>query len=121
MRKIILLAVLALSLGGCALFESFRNPIQRNQLAEIESGYGLALTAAVGYRDLCDKKIIKRATCAPVVSAMQLADRSAEAALNAADDFVEDNPTLDASSVISAARAALTALQNLQAQNGVTK
>lgn len=119
--KIVALA-LALFLGGCATFNPFgsiNNPLTPNRLAQVEAAYGIALSAAVGYRRACAQRILARATCGPIVALLQRSDRRAQVAIKAARTFTRRNPTLDATSVVSNAALAVQAFRDLQQQNGV--
>ena len=123
-----LAAVLAVSaaLGGCTFFTTgISNPISYNQLGGVESGYGIALSAAVAYRNLplCRTGTIASAVnvCAQrsIIVKLQQADRTAETAIAAANAFVANNPTLDPTNVIAAAQSALAGFQAIEATYGV--
>lgn len=116
MKRLALLLVAALALAGCA---SFQNPVSRTTLVTTESAYGVVLTAAVGYRKLCADKVIARATCAPVVTRLQDADRKVQVALKNLRGFVRDNPTVDAVSLITAVKDAVEDFQTIANQAGV--
>lgn len=140
MRKIILLIAAAFLISGCASLDpsgksvlqggrSFtapiQNPVGRQQLAAIESAYGVALVVAVNYRrlGLCPRGQTESVTnvCARrgVVLALQDADRKVRPARTAARNFVRDNPTISGASALDAFRAAVTDFQNVAANNGV--
>lgn len=125
MRKIALVIAMALGTSGCALLTGFNNPISLNELGGIESSYGIALSAAVAYRSLplCKTGTIASATnvCAQrsIIVKLQTADATAEAAIVAANAFVAANPTLDATSVITAAQSALAGLQAIETTYGI--
>lgn len=110
--------VLALGVSGCA---TFNNPISLNQLGAIESGYGLALSTAVAYRSLplCKTGTISTiaAICAQrsIIVKLQRADKTTQAAIAAANSFVLANPTLDATTLVSAAQSALAGFQAIEA------
>lgn len=116
MRKIAIL--FALALGGCA---SFNNPITLNEIGGMESAYGLALSAAVAYRNLplCKTGTVATVTniCAQrsIIVKLQQANRGAIVAIHAARDFVVNNPTLDPVTVIGQAQRALAGLQAVEA------
>jgi hypothetical protein len=120
MRKALAVGMVAASLSGCA---TFNNPITLNELGGLESAYGIALTAAVGYRRLyavspCHTGSIStlQNPCAQrsIVLALQKADRTAQQAIIAANTFVIKNPTLDASLVIATAQQALIGFQSIE-------
>jgi ABC-type sugar transport system substrate-binding protein len=121
MKKIIVLS-LGLILSACA---TYQNPINTSELATVESAYGVALAVAVGYSrlPLCKTGTTTSLTntCArrSIVVKLQAADRTAEIALTQARNFVKNNPTLNAISVITAAKAAVGAFQSVEATNGV--
>lgn len=138
--KKLLVAVLVLSLGGCALdpfgrsiFEggsSFTTPITtpvgRRELAEIENAYGIALAAAVNYRRYCYGKPISALPdiCRDrrnIVLTMQQYDQTAQRALRAARNFIRNNPTISAVSAIAAARQAVADFQQAARNQGVLK
>lgn len=120
MRLIALLLVLALA--GCA---TMNNPISQNSLANIEATYGVALSAANAYRNLplCKTGTTTSLTnvCArrSIVVKIQSAVTKAQAADLQLRAFVKNNPTLDASSLISALQSAVAFLQSIETSNGV--
>jgi len=120
MKRIVVLA-LALALAGCVNgqvinpFASFNNPLSKDSLAKLEAAYGAAASVALGYRNACAKGSIP-AACKPIVKQIQLADRYAYNQIVVVRNFVKNNPTVDASSVIATAQQAVTAFQN--AANG---
>lgn len=118
MKKILLALVLSISLSGCAALAQFRNPVDITTLAQIESSYALALTGAVAYHDACEKKIIVRTTCAPVVAKLQAADKKVQIALINARKFIKENPTVSAISVIELVKNAVTAFRQIAVESG---
>lgn len=108
--------------GGPSLTASVQNPVGRTQLAEVEAGYGVALSAAVTYRRLgiCRRSQVATlaAPCAQrsVVVTLQQADRNARVAILRARRFVRDYPTVSAVDVIAQARAVVDDFQNLATQ-----
>lgn len=116
MKRIIAVVAFSIALSGCA---SVQNPVTRTSLVTAESGYGVVLSAAVGYRKLCADKVIARATCAPVVLKLQSADRKVQVALTNLRVFVRDNPTIDAISLVTAVKDAVSDFQAIATENGV--
>lgn len=125
MKRIIIASLLGLALSACALFQGVQNPLNTNRLAAAESAYGIALSAAVAYRSLPLCKAGTNATLAnvcarrDVVIKMQAADKIAQVSLKTASQFVRANPTLDATSLISAVESAVSAFREIQAKEGV--
>ena len=118
MRKIFILGI-ALALSGCATFGSFTNPVTRTNLVEAETAYGIVLTAAVTYRKLCNDKVIKRATCAPIVTQLQAADARVQIAMKNLRSFQANNPSIDASSLVTAIQQAVSDFKQVATTNGV--
>lgn len=116
--RIIVAAVLSISLMSCVGLQSFTNPVGRTQLVEIESAYGIALSVAVAYRNACAAKKIA-ATCRPIVAQLQSADRKAQGAIAALRAFVRANPTVSAASLAAAAWAAVDNFKAVEATYGV--
>lgn len=135
MRKIIIAVTLALSLGGCAslpgplgdavrvLTTTINNPVAPVDIYRVKNAYAAALEVFVEYRRYCwsqpyavlmvdpvAKPICERRR--PIVRALQKADENAFFAISAAENFIAANPTLNATSIVSAAWAAVTAFQS---------
>lgn len=133
MRRIIAIVAVTLTLGACATLPdgrqvflptaSIANPATPQSLYDIKATYGIAQVAALTYIDryragnrctrtrpeslnnLCSRR--------SVVERLQRADDVAISALDKATAFVTNNPTLDASDAIAAARAAVTIFYNI--------
>lgn len=123
MKKLYIIA-LCLVLGACA---TFKNPVTRDRLGNIESAYGIALSAAVGYRNLrlCARNETSSLNniCAQrdIVLRLQASDRVAQVALRNARTFVKNHPFLDAFDVINAAQQAVSSFQAISYNYGITK
>lgn len=141
MKRIILALTISLSLAGCAggfgglaervlnlpagvLATSVSNPVAPVNIYQAKTVYAATLELANGYRDYCYSKPFAALMADPVskpvcksrraiVRAMAAADDKAAAAIQTADNFVRNNPTLDATSAIRAAIAAVTEFQNI--------
>ena len=125
MKRIIPL-LLVLSLGGCVNgqifnpFASFTNPATKDRLAELEAGYGAAASLALGFRNACAAgNLPVSINCKPIVKQIQNADNYAYAQIVVARTFVKNNPTVDASVVLSTAQNAVAAFRQAEAANGV--
>jgi hypothetical protein len=128
MKKLAALLIVGTMLSGCATTNPIAtfittgvvNPITNTRLASIESGYGIALSGAVAYRNRprCTKTALESVSnlCArrSIVVRLQSADRQAQIALGKARAFVSDNPTLDPSSLLSAAEIAVSTFGQIQ-------
>lgn len=129
------IALVALSLGGCAGLGDkiaaikniatldIKNPIAPVDMASIESAYGIALAASVAYADryragyrctttnlesvsnLCSRRSI--------VEQLWAADLKAQDAIAKAKAFIARNPTLNAGSLIDAAQTAVAAFRDI--------
>ncbi len=117
-----ILFLLSLQIASCA---SIQNPVNNNQLASVEAGYGIALAAAVAYRNLplCRTGTTESFSnvCArrSAVVKIQAAGARTQAAIVAARRFVRNNPTLSAYTVIQAAQSALVDFQTTESLYGV--
>lgn len=127
MKRLIVL-VLALGLSGCATFNPFgsvANPVGTQSLAATESAYGVALSAALAYKSLplckTGTTISLNNVCArrSVIVQLQNADRYAHAQILVARQFVKNNPTLDASAILTTAQNAVAAFKSAETANGV--
>ena len=82
MKKLLLVMMLGMSLGGCATVDKFisgiPNPLTSPTLASIESVYGSAATLAVQYKSACAKGVIA-GSCKATVARLQKADNYAYA------------------------------------------
>lgn len=124
MKKLLILLI-ALSVSACSAL-SVTNPINTSQLAIIESGYGVALSAAVAYRNrpLCKNgehaSIINVCSERSVVIQLQKADQVVQVALKNARTFIKDNPNLDPSSALQAVKDSITLFKQIETSYGVS-
>lgn len=138
MRRLLLVAVLAIGLGGCATLNSsgtsilqggqsitapITNPVQPVTVYQVKNVYAAALELADGYREYCWARPyailmadpLTKPICQnrrPNVRRLQKTQAKASAAIQTVDNFVRNNPTLSATQVLS---AAWTAVQDFQA------
>jgi len=136
MRKLIIALTLSIALAGCANINgksvflptaSVANPVTSLSMYDIKATYAIAQAGAEvyiqRYRDgfRCTKTKLESVTnlCSrrSVVLRLQTADQRAQIALGKADAFISANPTIDASSVISAAQLAVSAFSEIQKGN----
>lgn len=135
MRKIILLAAVALSLSGCAgtsilsgggsLTATVTNPFTGNDLYAVENGYHIALVGIAKYRALGQCRASQVATLAApcyrhaAMVAIVDAERKAHAAMVQLRTFVRNNPNISALSLIEAAKDAISNIAQVANANGV--
>lgn len=133
MRKIILAVALSLgvSLGGCAqvqkVFEvatsSITNPISQTDIYRAKNVYGATLQLVIEYRDYCWSKPyaqlmadpIAKPVCAnrrQVVRQVNAYGPNAGAAIRKAEAFVRDNPTINATTALTAMWDAVNAFKS---------
>lgn len=121
MKKFLILA-LVLNLGACAQVQKFKDEIVATvtptNINKVQDAYGAALALAVGYRDLCQRKVIDK-SCWNVIAMLQPYENKAYNAVTAARNFVTANPNLDATSLLNAALSEISALRTAEANNGV--
>lgn len=114
MKKVFIVCALGLSLAGCSSlqwlnpFAAYTNPVSNDTLVKVEASYGAAVSVAVAYHDACAKREIPP-SCRPIVKQIQNADAYAHAQIVVARNFVQNNPTVDASALITTAQAAVAA------------
>lgn len=126
MKRIIALGVLALALAGCAHPSlNLNNAVTLNTMLSVESAYGIALSGERAYKalPLCATGTVATVTnpCAKrsVIVRLQAADLKVISAIDQANTFIKNYPTVDASNVIGAASSAVSSLQSILSQNGV--
>jgi len=135
MKKILIVLALCVPLGACvtnsdgtvSLLPTINNPVSISDYASVAATYKIAQSGAdvyiQRYRDgfRCTKTNLENVTnlCSrrSIVIALQSADRKAIIALGKARVFIINNPTLDASSLISAASSAVSAFYAIQQGN----
>lgn len=134
MKRFLILCAVALSLSGCATgtklgdliqvaTTTVTNPIGSTDIYRVQNAYAAALEVVVEYRRYCwsqpyavlmadpvSKPICEKRRA--VVRVAQTARRNARGALNAAENFVANNPTLNAASTIDAAWKAVADFKN---------
>lgn len=135
MRRILLLPVLlfALTLSACGpgsklgnliatVTTTITNPVTATDIYRLKAAYAATLQVAVDYRTHCYAKPYAQLIADPVdkvlcqsrravVRAIQSAQAKAASAVMSAQTFAVNNPTLDATTAISAAWDAVTAFQ----------
>lgn len=134
MKRIIVAAILSLALSGCAGIEkagqlvttvtaTIVNPVGPIDIYRVKNAYAGALELAVSYRAYCWSKPyaalmadpVSRPICErrrAVIRAAQQYRVQARAAIVSAENFIRNNPTLNAASAVSAAWQAVTDFQN---------
>jgi hypothetical protein len=117
MKKLFLPIILALSLGGCALFGSIQNPISLTTQYDVEAGYLAAENVALVYMALPLCRTGTVATLAQpcgrrsIKVQIQQTGAKAQAAVIALRNFVKNNPSISPVSAIGAAQTALADFQ----------
>lgn len=125
MHKNIVIGLSVIALVACT---PKPNPVTTVQLQEVEAGYGLVLSAAANYRELYDKNpctvakplsVTNYCASRSVIVVLQNADQKVQGALVVARNFIKTNPTLDATSYVTAALNAVNDFRAVEAQYGV--
>lgn len=121
MKKILAILFVSIFVSSCSLYKD--NPIDRNELAAMYSGYGIALSAAVAYRNLplCVKGGTKICAKREVIVKIQNADKKVQLALNEASNFVRNYPKLSPIAYIEAAKSSIKVFQAVLVENGLVK
>ncbi len=137
MKRLLLIPLLfvGLALGGCwqtfeavtkGITTTITNPVVGKNIYQAKLVYASALEISVKYREYCWSQPyavlmadpIAKPICQnrrPTVRRMQQAKVKASAAIRTADNFVRNNPTLNATNAIQAAWTAVTDFQNITA------
>ena len=117
----IILAV-SLALGGCAQLKEIvdngiSNPVNTERVVAIKSGYGIALSGAVAYRDSCARRIIPP-DCRLIVPKLVSANRKVEIALSRLDSIRKLGPNIDITEAVNALSDAVNDLKVLVPTGG---
>lgn len=136
MKRLLLLPLLLASLtfSGCAgtkvgdliavATTTITNPVNSTNIYQVKNVYAASLALVAEYRRYCWARSYKSLMADPVakpvcqqrrqlVLAAQRAELKADAAIQVAESFVRNHPTLNAAAAISSAWEAVTAFQNL--------
>lgn len=112
-----------LGLAVKAVTTTIVNPVGTTDIYRVKNAYAAALELAVEYRRYCWSKPyavlladpVSKPVCAnrrAAVRFAQSAQRNAGGTIAAAENFVANNPTLNASTLVAAAWQAVTDFQN---------
>lgn len=121
MKRIALALVIAFGLAACDPitipnpFQTYQNPISASNLYEANLAYDAALKAFNKMKSLCARRVIPN-TCRTYVIKGQQIIPQAENARKTARDFIRNNPTLDATSLVRAFTGLVGNLQVFAAQ-----
>ncbi len=118
MKKLLIAAMVALSLGGCATVDqlvnsvqvvtkSYTNPVTKNDLYQVESGVRIAFTALQAYKDSCAKGLADT-NCKSNVAAVQVYTRQLPPLLVQLRGFVKNNDQINAITVYNQIVALVT-------------
>lgn len=124
--KLLAIGLLAFQLSACATVSNIADKVvgtvqtivTPNNLDTVEAAYGSALAIAIGYRNLCERKVINK-SCWNIIAKVQPYEAKAYNAVIVLRRFVMDNPTLDASSFYQIANDAISSFKSIQIQLGV--
>lgn len=138
MKRLFIILAVTLSLGGCAnlgkvaefVTTGITNPVGAVNIYQAKNVYASALEIAAGYREYCWSRAyaalmadpVAKPICQnrrPIMRTIQDADNKAFAAIQRAENFVRNNPTLNASAVINEALAAVSAFQSITSRTAV--
>lgn len=133
MKRYLVILAVALSLGGCAgtpvgdalrvVTQTITNPVGATDIYRVKNAYAAALSVVVSYREYCWARPyavlmadpVSKPICEKrrqVVRVAQSARRKARGALTAAENFIANNPTLNAATAVQAAWTAVADFQN---------
>lgn len=109
--RILMIPLMLLSLGLCGC-GSIPNPITTDRVVVIKESYGVALSAAVAYRDSCAQRILPP-SCRTVVPRLVAANRRVEIALSRLSSLEALGPAVDLTEAINALSDAVNDLKLL--------
>lgn len=121
MKKVIIAIVFALGVSACDPvtipnpFQTYQNPVTASNLYEANLAYDAALKAFNKMKSLCAQRVIPNSCRTYVLKGQQIIPK-AESARKIAQDFIRQNPTLDATSLVKAFTALVGNLQTFAAQ-----
>lgn len=104
MKNILAALVIGLAVAGCTVvnpFQSTTNPVTATNLYEGELAFDASLKTFNTLKGLCNQRVLPP-VCRTYVKQGQKIIIQVYAADKAARNFVRDNPTLDATSVVGA-------------------
>ena len=119
---------LGLTLCACAVLPKVALPVNEQEVFTLESAYGVAQSAAVGYTALgrcaagAHASVANVCSEASVVVTLAQANHKALIALRTVEDFVRNPanyPSLSYGVLIASARSAISQFKALEAQDGV--
>lgn len=135
MKRLAIIVVLSLALGGCAGKSIFQggpsitapitNPVTREQQAAIEGSYGIAAHLILTYGNLPRCKpgtsfsLTNRCSTGPLVRKLKQGNRVAYRQLQNLRAFMDNNETVNAIQAYNALRATLADLQATVTGNGL--
>lgn len=138
MKRILPVIILALALSGCAgtklgdlistATTTITNPVNAVDIYRVKNVYAASLQAAEDWRVFCWSKPYSAILADPVAKpicqnrrpwlrAIRVAQVKASSTIASATAFVQNYPTLDASTAIAAAWAAVTDFKNAVPKN----
>jgi hypothetical protein len=133
MKRYLAILAVAFTLNGCAgtpagdalrvLTTTYNNPVGEVDVYRVQNAYAAALSLVAEYRRYCWSKPYAAIVADPimkpvcekrraVVRVAQMARRNARAALDAAETFIINNPTLNAATAVRGAWDAVAQFQN---------
>jgi len=106
MKKLLIIALLSIGVAGCGtvgsvLTTTVTNPVNQTRLYQAELAFDGGIKTFNELKGLCARRVLKPSCRTYVVQGQGLI-RNAAAADVAARNFVDKNPTLDATNVVSA-------------------
>lgn len=128
MKKLLIVPLLCLSLGGCASLQaigtafqlgtaSATNPVTKDRLYEIETTISLVFSGLNAWKKTCVQGLIN-ATCKDQIAAVQVYTRQIPPYLRQLRVFVKTNDQVNASVVFNTLTTLVTTVRTQAAQSG---
>lgn len=129
MRKLIIIATLALSLGGCATIQaigtafqvgtaSIANPVTKDRLNQMESAITLVFASLRAWKSSCQQGLIPQ-NCREQIAAVQVYTRQIPPYIAQLRFFVKTNDQVNAAVVFNTIVSLVGTVKSQAAANGV--
>ena len=130
MKKLLLVSLLAASLGGCAQLKavgtaislgttSITNPVTKDRLNQMEAAITIVFTGLEAWRKSCEQGLIP-ASCKGQINAVQVYTRQIPPYLTQLRSFVKNNDQVNAVAVFNQIVTLADTIKSQAAAGGVT-
>lgn len=125
MKKLLLVAALALSLGGCVTLDSVGNiltptpnVITKQTLSDFENGMIIAFSGLKAYKQSCTAGALPK-SCYTTIAQIQVYTKQIPAVLANVRNFVKNNDQVNALQYFAEAKSLLNQFEAIATTNGI--